>query len=57
MSDAELAQHLAAVRAEARRRVPEWQPWMRDWCTETNWGATEALGARTEAGRFASRTP
>ena len=29
---------LAAIRAEAERRVPEWQPWMREWCLRTNWG-------------------
>jgi hypothetical protein len=38
MTDAEVTGRLAAARAEARRRVPAWQPWMREWCDETNWG-------------------
>jgi hypothetical protein len=36
--DAEVTARLAAARAEAQRRVPAWQPWMRDWCTGNNWG-------------------
>jgi hypothetical protein len=38
--EAEVAQLRAQTIAEAARRVPEWQPWMREYAAATNFGAT-----------------
>ena len=42
--DAEVARLLAQTIAEARRRVPEWQPWMRECLTATRWGRGGHVG-------------
>lgn len=38
MSEAEVRRRIAEARAEAARRVPQWRPWMRQWCLDSNWG-------------------
>ncbi len=47
--DAEVETVLAATRAEAARRNPEWEPWMREWCTRTNYGERRGIGWRARA--------
>ena len=38
--EAEVARLRAQTIAAARRMVPEWEPWMREYAAATNFGAT-----------------
>ena len=44
--DAEVETMLAATLIEAARRNPGWEPWMREWCTRTGYGARRMPGWR-----------
>ncbi len=53
--DLEVELQLEAICTAARRRNPEWKPWMREWCTRTNYGERRGIGwrARSEGiGRY-----
>lgn len=49
--EAEVAQLRARAITEARRLVPEWQPWMRQCLIATDWGI------RMEVGEWLRRHP